>query len=586
MIEKIQTPRDLKKLSKEDMLVLAQDIREALFQKLSKNGGHFGPNFGMIEATIALHYVFDSPIDKFVFDVSHQSYTHKMLTGRKDAFLDEEKYLDVSGYTNPNESEHDYFTIGHTSTSVSLAAGLAKARDLKGGKENVIAIIGDGSLSGGEALEGIDFVGEMQTNLIVLFNDNAMSIAENHGGLYKGLEQLRNTHGTEKNNIFKSMGLDYMYVENGNDIETLISVFEKVKDIDHPIVIHMNTIKGKGYEIAERNKEDWHWCLPFHASTGEWKQLDVQESYAEISAKYLLNKMKRDPLVSTIVAGVPTNIGFTKQRRLEAGNQFIDVGIAEEHAIALVSGMAKNGAKPVFATHASFMQRTYDQLSQDLCINKNPATILINTASIYGMKDVTHLGIFDISLISNIPNMVYLAPTNKNEYLAMLDWSIEQDKYPVAIRIPCNGVIEDERQIDSSYDQLNTFKMEQVGNTVAIIAVGDFYQLGEQVTKELYETMHMQASLINPRFVTGIDDTMLERLKDNHELIITLEDGVLEGGFGQKIASYYGVSKMKVKNYGYEKTFLDRYDVETVLKENRLTSKQIVEDIKEIVGEI
>ena len=583
ILNKINEPKDLKKLSKEELEKLSEEIREILLKKLSIHGGHFGPNFGMVETIIAMHYVFESPKDKFVFDVSHQSYTHKILTGRKDAFIYEDKYEDVTGYTNPNESEHDMFNVGHTSTSISLASGLAKIRDLKKENYNVVAVIGDGSLSGGEALEGLDYVGEQNSNFIIVVNDNDMSIAENHGGLYKNLKELRESDGKCECNLFKAMGLDYVYLRDGNNIEKLIEVFEKVKDINHPIVVHINTQKGKGYKLSEINKENLHWKMPFDAETGKLKVNLLSENYGNLTAEYLLSKMKKDKKVVTIVAGVPSNIGFSKERREEAGSQFIDVGIAEEHAIALASGIAKEGGKPVFATHSSFMQRTYDQLSQDLCINSNPATILVNTASVYGMNDITHLGLYDIPMISNIPNMVYLAPTSKEEYFAMLDWSIEQNQYPVAIRIPCNGVVSDDRKVEKDYSNINKFKIEKSGEKIAIIAVGDFYQLGESVVLEIKEKLGIQATLINPRYVTGLDNELLEDLKRKHNVIITLEDGSLDGGFGEKVASFYGDSNIKVKNYGIKKAFYDKYNVEELLKDNRLTSKQIVEDLKEML---
>lgn len=579
ILDKIESPKDLKPLSISEMKELAEEIRSALLKKLSIHGGHFGPNFGMVEAIIAMHYIFESPKDKLVFDVSHQSYPHKILTGRKDAFLYEDHYDDVTGYTNPEESEHDWFNVGHTSTSISLASGLAKARDLKGENYNVIAIIGDGSLSGGEALEGLDFAGEQKSNFIIVVNDNDMSIAENHGGLYKNLKELRASNGTCVCNLFKAMGLDYVYVNDGNNLESLIDTFKKVKDIDHPIVVHINTEKGKGYKFAEDNKENWHWTMPFDIETGKPTVSFDGEDYGDLTAKFLLNKMKKDEKVVAIVAAVPTNIGFTKERRLEAGKQFVDVGIAEEHGIAMASGIAKNGGKPVFATHSSFMQRTYDQLSQDLCINNSPATILVNTASVYGMNDVTHLGLYDIPMISNIPNMVYLAPTSKEEYFAMLDWSIEQTEHPVAIRIPCNGVISDGRAPDTDYSDINKFKVEQKGEKIAILALGDFYQLGEELAKEIKEKLNITPTLINPRYITGLDEELLNELKQNHNQVITLEDGILEGGFGEKIASFYGNTDMKVKNYGIKKAFYDKYNVKELLKANKLTPQQILAEI-------
>ncbi len=583
IISKIESPKDLKTLSINEMKELAEEIRKALLKKLSIHGGHFGPNFGMVEAIIAMHYVFESPKDKLVFDVSHQSYPHKILTGRKDSFLYEEHYDDVTGYTNPNESKHDWFNVGHTSTSISLASGLAKARDLKGEDYNVIAIIGDGSLSGGEALEGLDYAGEQNTNFIIVVNDNDMSIAENHGGLYKNLKELRNSNGTCKCNLFNAMGLDYIYVNEGNDLEELIKAFQKVKNIDHPIVVHINTQKGKGYKLAEENKENWHWTMPFDIETGKPTYSFEGEDYGDLTGKYLLEKMEKDQKVVAIVAGVPTNIGFTKDRRIKAGKQFVDVGIAEEHGVALASGIAKNGGKPIFATYSSFMQRTYDQLSQDLCINNNPATILVNGASVYGMNDITHLGLYDIPMISNIPNMVYLAPTSKEEYFAMLDWSIEQTKYPVAIRIPCNGVVSDKRIPDKDYSNINKYKVEQKGNKVAILALGDFYQLGEKIAQDLKEKLNINPTLINPRFITKLDEELLENLKQNHEIVITLEDGILDGGFGEKIARFYSDTNIKVKNYGIKKAFYDKYNVNELLQENKLTPEQIAKEVEEII---
>lgn len=583
VLNEINSPKDLKKLSYDKLEMLASEIREVLIEKISKCGGHFGPNLGVVELTIALHYVFNMPVDKLVFDVSHQCYTHKILTGRKDAFIYEEKYKEVSGYLNPDESEYDLFKIGHTSTSVSLASGLVKARDLKNENYNVIAVIGDGSLSGGEALEGLDFAGEQKTNYIIVVNDNDMSIAENHGGIYKNLRKLRETKGEYACNLFNAMGLDYIYVEEGNSIPSLIAAFEKVKDIDRPIVVHINTQKGKGYSFAEGNREPWHFAAPFDIETGKAKFSASSENYGVLTGNYLLDKMKKDEKVVTVVASVPVGIGFTKEKRELAGKQFIDVGIAEEHAIAMTSGIANNGGKPVFATHSSFMQRTYDQLSQDLCINKSPATILVNTASVYGMNDITHLGIYDIPMMSNIPNLVYLAPTSKEEYFAMLDWSIEQNEYPVAIRIPCNGVVSDNRKVDIDYSNLNKYKVEKEGEKVVILALGDFYQLGEKVHKELKDRLGINATLINPRYITGIDEKLLENLKENHILVISLEDGILEGGFGEKIARFYGTSETKVKNYGIKKDFYDRYNVEELLEENGITVENIVNDIEKII---
>ena len=583
-LENINSPEDVKRLSIENLNILANEIRHALLTKLSTHGGHIGPNLGMVEATIALHYVFNSPVDKIVYDVSHQSYAHKMLTGRKDAFLHAEEYDEVTGYTNPQESKHDFFTIGHTSTSVSLACGLAKARDLKRGRENIIAVIGDGSLSGGEAYEGLSNAGETGTNLIVVVNDNEMSIAENHGGLYQNLKALRDSDGQTPCNFFKSLGLDYIYVKDGNDITALIHAFTQVKDIPRPVVVHIHTLKGKGYTLAETYKERFHWGMPFNLETGQpLSDGGNTEDYCNLTGKFLLEQMQKDPTVVAISSGTPAVIGFNPERRQQAGKQFVDVGIAEEHAVALASGIAANGGRPVYGVYSTFIQRCYDQLSQDLCINRNPAVISVFLGGSAGMNDETHLGFFDIPLISNIPNIVYLAPTCKEEYFAMLEWGIKQTTHPVAVRVPGPVVIESGETFDTDYSELNRYKITCQGERVAIIALGNFYPLGESVCQKLQEATGIRATLINPRYITGLDKQMLENLKANHQLVLTLEDGVLDGGFGEKIARYYGDSEMKVKNYGLKKEFADRFVLEELLKENHLTDTQITNEIREII---
>ena len=513
ILEKIKSPADVKKLDEAQLDALAGEIREALIDKLSAHGGHVGPNLGMVEATVALHYVFDSPKDKFVFDVSHQSYAHKMLTGRAEAFTDPAKYDEVSGYSEPLESPHDWFMVGHTSTSVSLALGLAKARDIRGEKGNVIAIIGDGSLSGGEAFEGLDNAGEYGTNFIVVVNDNEMSIAENHGGLYGSLAELRRSGGKSGNNYFKSLGLDYVYVEDGNDIRALITAFRGVKDSTHPVVVHIHTLKGKGYRFAEEQKERFHWSMPFYKETGLVKPFGEGESWSEILGEDLMRRIHENPQVVVMHAAVPAGIGFGPERRKEAGKQFIDVGIAEENAVAMASGLAKGGARPIFSTHSTFIQRTYDQLSQDLCVNNNPAVLLITMAGADGMNDTTHLCIFDIPLMCNIPNLVYLAPTCKEEYSKMMDWAVAQTSHPVALRIPNAVISRPEVTFESDYSQLNRYNVEHKGSKVAIIGLGDWFSLGEQVAS-LLEGQGIDATLINPRYITGLDTKLLDSLRE------------------------------------------------------------------------
>lgn len=578
-IENIKSPQDVKRLNYEQLNSMCDELRNALLEKLSAHGGHIAPNLGFLEATVALHYVFNSPVDKFVFDVSHQCYVHKMLTGRMEAFTNPEKYDLVSGYTEPSESEHDLFIVGHTSTSVSLACGVAKARDLKGENYNVIAVIGDGSLSGGEAYEGLNNAAEAGTNMIIVVNDNQMSIAENHGGLYQNLKLLRETNGKAECNFFKSMGFDYVYLNDGNDVEKLIATFKSVKDTKHPVVVHINTLKGHGYKFAEQDKETFHWGMPFDLATGKPKVSYDGENYSDLTAEYLLSEMKKYPEIVGITAGTPTVFGFTPERRKKAGKQFVDVGIAEEHAVALASGIATNGGKPVFGVFSTFIQRAYDQLSQDLAINNSPAVVLVFFGSLTSMNDVTHLCFFDIPLICNIPNIVYLAPTSKEEYFAMLNWSMRQHEHPVAIRVPVNGVIASHNPVDSDYSDLNRYQINKKGSKVAIIALGSFYELGEKTADVLHEKYGIDATLINPRYISGIDSEMLDSLKHDHKLVITLEDGVLDGGFGEKITRFYGNSDIKVLNFGGKKEFVDRFDIDEFIRENHLTAELIAEDV-------
>jgi len=582
-IENIQSPADVKALTLSQMEQLADEMRQLLLKKAAVHGGHFGPNFGMVEATIALHYVFNSPVDKLVFDVSHQTYPHKMLTGRAFAWIDENRYDEVSGYSEPSESEHDHFVVGHTSTSVSLALGLAHGRDACGGTENVIAVIGDGSLSGGEALEGMDMAGELQSNFIIVVNDNQMSIAENHGGIYRSLKALRDTDGTSPDNLFRAMGLDYIYVGEGNNIAKLIEAFRKVKDTRHPIVVHINTLKGKGYRPAEENKEEWHFAAPFDIATGKPKFTPTGEDYGDMTARMLLREMKADPTVVAITAATPACMAMNRDRRREAGSQFIDVGIAEETAVAVASGMARRGAKPVFGVFSTFIQRTYDQLSQDLCINRSPATILVVWGSASAMNDVTHSCMFDIPLLCNIPNLVYLAPTTAEEYMAMAHWAIHQTEWPVAVRVPFGQVRHSEHEVETDYSALNRFETVHRGSRVALIGVGNFFHLAAEAAALLKE-QGIEATLINPRYLTGVDESLLDSLRADHQVVVTLEDGQVDGGFGEKISRHYGTSTMRVVNRGFAKAFADRYNPAELMCQNRLTPEQIAADATAILA--
>ena len=580
ILDKINSPKDIKTLSPEEMANLSGEIREAILNRVNTIGGHLGPDLGIVEATIALHYVFDSPKDKIVYDVSHQIYPHKILTGRKDGFLHPE-HTTISGYSNPNESEHDNFIIGHTSTAASLATGLAKARDLKGEKYNVIAIVGDGSMSGGEAFEGFNNAAVLNSNIILIVNDNEMSIAETHGGLYKNLKLLRETNGKAENNIFTAFGFNYIYVDNGNDVESLIKAFQDVKDTDQPTVVHIHTLKGKGYKKAEEDKETYHWQVPgfmeVKDSSGE-----KAESYESLTTDYLLKKHETDKTVIAISPSTPGAYGFTPEFRKKMGECYTDPGIAEEHAVAYASALAANGAKPVLAIMSSFMQRTYDQMSQDLALNNSPATIIVYWGGLSPM-DATHVGSFDIPFLSNIPNIIYLAPTCKEEYLKMLDWSVEQTEHPVAIRVPFGNFVSTGIEDTTDYSILNKSKVVKKGSEIAVIAVGNFFGLGGDVVNQIKEKLGIDATLINPIYLTGLDEKLLESLKENHKIVVTLENGILDGGFGEKISRFYGNSDMKVLNFGGNKEFTDRIPVSELLKRYHLTKEQIVDDISKLI---
>ena len=576
-LEKITSPADIKGYGPAERKALAQEMRDAMLRRASIHGGHFGPDFGAVEAIIALHTVFDSPRDKIVYDISHQSYPHKMLTGRVEAYIDEAHYDAVSGYTNPGESPHDFFNVGHTSTSISLASGLAKARDRAGRKENIIAFIGDGSMSGGEALEGLNVAGEMDTNFIIVFNDNDQSIAENHGGMYREFRRLRETGGTAPNNLFRAMGLDYRYVARGNDAEALIAAFEAVKDSQKPVVVHIHTQKGKGYKFAEEDRETWHYRMAFDIETGELKH-PYTDPFQETTKAFVKETAKVNPNFVFLAAGTMGGIGLSPADRAELGSQYVDVGIAEEHAVAMASGLARGGARPVFGTYSTFFQRTYDQMAQDVAVNHNPAVFLSVGASMYYMNDVTHLGFFDIPLFANIPNLVFLAPASLDEYAAVLRWSVEQTAHPVMIRMPVMGYEEIPYAVRTDYSALNKYQIVTEGSGVALIGAGNFAQLASAAAAEL-EKEGIKATVINPIFLSGLDTALLDALKEKHSLILTLEDGILDGGFGQKIAAYYGMDKnIRVRCYGLSKGFYDRYRSKELARAHHLTAEQIAAD--------
>ena len=582
ILEKITDAKDLKQLNRAQLHTLVDEARTALLNKISQHGGHNGPNLGVVEMTVALHRVFNSPVDKLVFDISHQTYIHKMLTGRAQAFLDPAHFDDVSGYTNPKESEHDLFTVGHTSTSLALANGIAVARDLKQENYNVVALIGDGSLSGGLAFEGLNNIAEQNSNIIVIVNDNDQSIADNFGGLYRNLKALRESNGQAKDNFFQSLGFEYHYLDEGNDLDALIDLFESVKDVDHPVLLHVHTVKGKGFKFAEENREKFHAGGPFSLETGEYvKRGTGAKTYSNLTTEFLWDKMQKDKTVVAVNAGTPMML-FNPEQRKQLGKQFIDVGIAEQQAATMTAGLAKNGAKPVWVVNSTFMQRSYDQVSHDLALNDLPGTILVYNASVNGMNDESHLGIFDIPFLSHIPNLVYLAPTNQEEYLAMLDWSLEQTHHPVAIRVPVGPLRSTGKADTTDYNQLYQNEVVQAGNKVAVMGVGNFFGLAEEVIAALAKE-NIQATLINPKFISGVDEKLLTELTNNHQLVVTLEDGITDGGYGQTVANFLGNTDVKVQNYGLDKAFHDRYVASELLAENGITVENIVKNILAVV---
>ena len=584
-LEKIESPADVRAIPVDELPALAGEIRGALIDKLAVHGGHAGPNLGIVETTIALHRVFDSPTDKLVFDVSHQTYVHKMLTGRAWGFTDPARYDDISGYSEPSESAHDHFVIGHTSTSVSLACGLAKGRDLVGDTYNVVAVIGDGSLSGGEAFEGLDWAAELGGNLIVIVNDNEMSIAENHGGLYESLAELRATGGTSPNNYFRTLGLDYRYVEEGNDEQVVEAALAEVRDIDHPVVVHIHTEKGHGFAPAVANKERFHWEGWFDKQTGEsLLPTGGEPDYSELTYQALSAAIEADPRVVVISSATPGVMGFTPERRAAAGKQFVDVGIAEEHAVALASGIAAAGGVPVYGFYGTFIQRGFDQLMQDLCVNGNPAVLLSFCDSARSMNDVTHLGIFDVPEFSAIPGLTYLAPTCKEEYLAMLQWALSQREAPVAIRVPAAGVVS---RSDMGLGSGETWPLAPevvaCGADVALLGLGCAFPIAQEAAAAL-EAEGASVTLVNPRVASGLEASFVEELARAHKAIVTVEDGQLEGGFGEKVARQAGPTGTRVRCLGIPRGYYDRYDPAELMAACSLTPEGVAAAAKELLG--
>ena len=592
LLTQTTTPEDVKALNRAELPQLCGEIRQAILESSAAVGGHVAPNLGVVELTVALHRVFNSPTDKIVFDVSHQTYAHKALTGRAYTYIDPERYGEASGFANPDESEHDLFAMGHTSTSVSLGCGLAHARDLAGDTYNVITVIGDGSLSGGLAFEGFNNAAELDSNLIIIVNDNDQSIAENHGGLYRNLAELRASNGTCERNVFRAMGLDYRYLDAGNDVLALVDALQELRDIDHPIVLHVSTAKGKGFEPAQSDPERWHHVGPFDMATGRklcpgHPSEPAPRTYADITGEALSAAIERDPQVVGITAATPYIMGFTPELRAAAGKQFVDVGIAEEHAVTFATALARSGAKPVFGVYGTFLQRAYDELWHDLCLNDAPATILVFGASIFGTTSETHLSFFDISMLGGLPNMHYLAPACMEEYLSMLSWSLDHREHPVAIRVPGIGLVSRPDLApaeDTDYSAVR-YNVVRQGRDVAVLALGDFFELGERVANRLAAEYGIEATLVNPRFATELDREFLDSLVAEHRVVVTLEDGILDGGWGERVACYLACTPVRARTFGIAKGFPDRYDPNELLAQNGMTVENMAAEAARLLNE-
>lgn len=592
LLTQTTTPEDVKALDRAELPLLCGEIRQAILESSAAVGGHVAPNLGVVELTVALHRVFNSPIDKIVFDVSHQTYAHKALTGRAYTYIDPARYGEASGFANPDESEHDLFAMGHTSTSVSLGCGLAHARDLAGDAYNVITIIGDGSLSGGLAFEGFNNAADLDSNLIIIVNDNDQSIAENHGGLYRNLAELRASNGTCERNVFRAMGLDYRYLDTGNDVLALVDALQELRDIDHPIVLHVSTAKGKGFEPAQSDPERWHHVGPFDMATGRklcpgHPSEPAPRTYADITGEALSAAIERDPQVVGITAATPYIMGFTPELRAAAGKQFVDVGIAEEHAVTFATALARSGAKPVFGVYGTFLQRAYDELWHDLCLNDAPATILVFGASIFGTTSETHLSFFDISMLGGLPNMHYLVPACMEEYLSMLSWSLDHREHPVAIRVPGIGLVSRPDLApaeDADYGAVR-YNVVRQGRDVAVLALGDFFELGERVANRLAAEYGIEATLVNPRYATELDREFLDSLAAEHRVVVTLEDGILDGGWGERVACYLACTPLRTRTFGIAKGFPDRYNPNELLAQNGMTVENMAAEAIRLLNE-
>lgn len=621
VLDKIQKENDIKKLDEEQLKELADEIREFLIEKISRTGGHLASNLGVVELTMALHLTLNFPEDKLIWDVGHQSYTHKLLTGRKDGFDDLRKYGGMSGFPKRKESPCDAFDTGHSSTSISAGLGYVAARELLGEEHNVVSVIGDGSLTGGMAFEALNNASRLKSNFIIVLNDNNMSISENVGGmskylnglrtaqaytdLKKGVEdtlkripgrgdrivsQIRKTKSGIKQLLvpgmfFEDMDITYLGPVDGHDIKKLVRVFHEAKRVDHAVLVHVITKKGKGYAPAEENPAKFHGLGPFDIETGEPKEAGGPDSYTQVFSKVLLDIAKKDEKVAAITAAMADGTGLAAFAK-RFPQRFFDVGIAEEHAMTFAAGLAAGGMKPVFAVYSSFLQRAYDQALHDVCLQDLPVVIAVDRAGLVGSDGETHQGVFDISFLTTIPNMTVISPKNRWEMADMLRFAVDF-RHPIAIRYPRGAAYEGMRQFRApvEYGKSEVIYEEE---DIAIIFVGHMAELADSVRRILKETGY-NCSLVNARFVKPLDEKLLEELAKDHKLFVTIEENVITGGFGEQVMDYVSRAALDVhvRNIGISDEYVEHGNVEVLRKEVGLDkdtiAKQAVSDYLRIM---
>ena len=615
ILETINKPQDLKKLSIEQMKVLAAEIRQLLIASVAKTGGHLAPSLGVVELTLVLHKIFNSPVDKIVWDVGHQAYVHKILTGRRDEFGTLRQFGGISGFPKPNESEHDSFGTGHSSTSISAALGMALARDIKGEKHDVLAVIGDGSLTGGQAYEALNHAGHSGTNMIVILNDNEMSIAKNVGAMSEYLSKMRTEPKYTKvkqdvdfllrripaigesvaktvervkdslryllvpGMLFEELGFNYIGPIDGHNIELLTEVLEKAKRMQGPILIHVLTCKGKGYKPAENNPGKFHGVGPYCVESGELLNSSTTPTYTSVFGDTLIELAKQDSRIVAITAAMPEGTGL-KKFAMQFPKRFFDVGIAEQNAVTMAAGMAIKGMKPIVALYSTFAQRAYDQILHDVCLQKLPVIFALDRAGIVGEDGPTHHGVFDYSYLRHIPNLVIMAPKDENELRHMMGTAINMD-CPVAIRYPRGSGLG--IAMDQSLQPLTIGTSEELkkGNDVVFLATGAMVEPC-RAASELLAGQGIEAGVVNARFIKPLDEQVLRRLARDVGIIVTVEDNILAGGFGSAVLEYINEQSfkwVKVLRLGFPDKFIEHGTRRQLLTKYGLTAEGIAAEV-------